>query len=108
MEGQKVIVLEQANAIGTETSSRNSEVIHSGRLSREIVRGHTARIGNKSADTHIHTYLTPLVHLCRLGDLSPDEDASALEIAVCRHLLHPRQFESQTVCGWAPKTLCIL
>ncbi|DBA91270.1 TPA: hypothetical protein ACH3X2_004037 [Trebouxia sp. C0005] len=30
MEGQKVIVLEQANAIGTETSSRNSEVIHSG------------------------------------------------------------------------------
>lgn len=30
LEGQKVIVLEQAQAIGTETSSRNSEVIHSG------------------------------------------------------------------------------
>lgn len=37
MEGQKVILLEQANAIGTETSSRNSEVIHSGSLPKETV-----------------------------------------------------------------------
>ena len=32
--GQKVIVLESANAIGTESSSRNSEVIHSGDCQR--------------------------------------------------------------------------
>ena len=36
MEGQKVILLEQATAIGTETSSRNSEVIHSGSLPKDI------------------------------------------------------------------------
>lgn len=30
LNGQKVLVIEQAKAIGTETSSRNSEVIHSG------------------------------------------------------------------------------
>ena len=28
--GREVIVLERASAIGTETSSRNSEVIHAG------------------------------------------------------------------------------
>ena len=33
LEGQQVILFEQAKAIGTETSSRNSEVIHSGVLS---------------------------------------------------------------------------
>ena len=30
LSGQTVLVVEQAKAIGTETSSRNSEVIHSG------------------------------------------------------------------------------
>ena len=30
MAGLEVIVLERADAIGTETSSRNSEVIHAG------------------------------------------------------------------------------
>ena len=30
MAGQEVIVLDSAEAIGTETSSRNSEVIHAG------------------------------------------------------------------------------
>ena len=30
MEGREVLILEAANAIGTETSSRNSEVIHAG------------------------------------------------------------------------------
>ena len=30
MSGRSVIVLEKADAIGTETSSRNSEVIHAG------------------------------------------------------------------------------
>lgn len=30
LEGKHVVLLEQAKAIGTETSSRNSEVIHSG------------------------------------------------------------------------------
>ncbi len=30
MEGREVLVLEQAGAIGTGTSSRNSEVIHAG------------------------------------------------------------------------------
>ncbi len=30
LRGQEVIVLEAAGAIGTETSSRNSEVIHAG------------------------------------------------------------------------------
>lgn len=30
LDGREVLVLEAANAIGTETSSRNSEVIHAG------------------------------------------------------------------------------
>ena len=30
LQGREVLVLEAANAIGTETSSRNSEVIHAG------------------------------------------------------------------------------
>ncbi|HWL70488.1 MAG TPA: FAD-dependent oxidoreductase, partial [Geminicoccus sp.] len=30
MAGREVLVLEKADAIGTETSSRNSEVIHAG------------------------------------------------------------------------------
>jgi len=30
LAGREVIVLEEADAIGTETSSRNSEVIHAG------------------------------------------------------------------------------
>ena len=30
MAGREVIILEQADAIGTETSSRHSEVIHAG------------------------------------------------------------------------------
>lgn len=30
MKGKEVVVLEAADAVGTETSSRNSEVIHSG------------------------------------------------------------------------------
>ena len=30
MRGREVVVLEKQNAIGTETSSRNSEVIHAG------------------------------------------------------------------------------
>ncbi len=30
LTGRKVIVLEAADAIGTSTSSRNSEVVHSG------------------------------------------------------------------------------
>jgi len=30
LEGREVVVLEAADAIGTETSSRNSEVIHAG------------------------------------------------------------------------------
>ena len=29
--GRKVVILEAADAIGTETSSRNSEVVHAGR-----------------------------------------------------------------------------
>lgn len=32
LQGQTVLILEQAKAIGTETSSRNSEVIHSGEV----------------------------------------------------------------------------
>lgn len=34
LNGQSVLIVEQAKAIGTETSSRNSEVIHSGMPSR--------------------------------------------------------------------------
>ena len=30
MAGREVVILEQADAIGTETSSRHSEVIHAG------------------------------------------------------------------------------
>lgn len=36
MRGKEVVVLEAADAIGTETSSRNSEVIHSGRVSSTL------------------------------------------------------------------------
>lgn len=60
MEGQKVILLEQANAIGTETSSRNSEVIHSGSLPIETV-SHTLPPACKvaavsSLTLHIYIY----------------------------------------------------
>ena len=60
MEGQKVLLLEQANAIGTETSSRNSEVIHSGSLLIETI-SHTLAPDCKAATvtsltSHIYIY----------------------------------------------------
>lgn len=65
MEGQKVILLERANAIGTETSSRNSEVIHSGSLPIEAV-SHRLQSSNgiKPDITHLHIHMTSPIYSC--------------------------------------------
>lgn len=81
LEGQHVILLEAEKAVGTHTSSRNSEVIHSGAQRVELSQ----------------FYSQPALRCC--GSASTATQTAQIEglTCSCRHLLYSRKSKSQAL-----------
>ena len=62
LTGREVIVLEAADAIGTSTSSRNSEVVHSGAARAQHTRNRHAMMLVKPAAAQLQPWVRQLAH----------------------------------------------
>ncbi len=80
MEGREVIVLERASRIGSETSSRNSEVIHSGiYYPQGSLKAKTCLAGRERLYRYCREHGVPHKRLGKLIVASNKEEISGLE-----------------------------
>jgi hypothetical protein len=94
LTGREVLVIERADAVGTGTSSRNSEIIHAGAW------GCTRLLSVRFCSNNRRVCLLWCWKLAMLSHRArPISPVSGGGVPVRRHLLSARQPESQVVHG---------
>ncbi|WP_259779941.1 NAD(P)/FAD-dependent oxidoreductase [Aestuariispira ectoiniformans] len=79
-EGREVIILEAADAIGTETSARNSEVVHAGiYYPQDSLKARFCVAGKKALYTYCDSHGVPYRRCGKLIVATNDSQLSALE-----------------------------